>query len=52
MKGAKCGGQLCFKKEKFKSIDDFVNKRGNLGTKMIEQGAQLYQRAKCHPWMK
>ena len=32
-------------------MDDALSKTNKFGTKMVEQGAKFYNKAKCHPWV-
>ena len=51
VKSMKCGGKTCLNKDRMKQFDDILNKKNRLNAKIIEEGANLYRRASCHPKM-
>ena len=52
MKNSKCGDKPCFSKKSFKDLDDYINKKGKLQTKITGEAAKLYKKAQCHPLIK
>lgn len=52
MKNSKCGEKPCFSKKSFKDLDDLINKKGKLSTKISKEAAKLYKKAQCHPYIK
>ena len=44
-----CPGKACITKDSFKNLDDAFKKSAKFSNKVLEEGAELYRRAQCHP---
>ena len=48
-KSSNCGGNACINKDSFKNLDDALSKSRKFSYKLMDEGANLYKRAQCHP---
>ena len=45
----KCGGKTCINKDSFRDFADALSKKNNFTKKTMDEMANFYKKAQCHP---